>query len=433
MRTEGASGGGAVVRGITFAAPIPRYLATLVAGRISGALYVGPHACTRFAHLDAPALPGERWVRVRTSLGGICGSDLAIVGLETSPSTSPFSSFPFVLGHENVGVIAEAGRAVRGFAPGDRVTVNPLLCCEPRAVTPVCPACAAGDHSRCACFTDGALPPGMFIGTTRSVGGSWGDEFVAHESQLVRVPESLADEHALLIEPFACCVHAVRNALPARGGRSLVIGSGTMGLLTTAALRALAPESTTTVLARHGFQSAHAMRLGAARTVLARGDYLNELADAGQTRLLKPIIGRPVGVGGFDVTYVCAANARGVEDALRFTRAGGTIVLLGNASTLRGVDWTPIWLKELHLTGSLAYGVHSHGGAGINAFNEAAALVAAGQPGLAALVTHVFALTDYRAALSVARARGGEQSVKVGAQAVSSPSSLAGRAASRPA
>jgi L-iditol 2-dehydrogenase len=401
------------VRGITFAAPIPRYLTTLIAGRLSDALYVGPHACTRFTTLDSPALPNNRWVRVRTTLGGICGSDLAIIGLETSPSTSPFSSFPFVLGHENVGVISETGGGVRGFSAGERVTVNPLLCCEPRAVTPACPACAEGRHSRCACFTDGVLPPGMLIGTTRSTGGSWGDEFVAHESQLVRVPATLADELAVLIEPFACCVHAVRASLPSHGDRSLVIGAGTMGLLTTAALRALAPESSTTVLARHEFQAAHAMQLGAVRTVLARGTYLRELADAGQTRLLSPIIGRPVGVGGFDRVYVCAANARGVEDALRFTRAGGTIVLLGNAGALRGVDWTPVWLKELTITGSLAYGAHGHGGASLNAFTEAATLVAEGQPGLAKLVTHVFPLAEYRRALTVARARGGEQSVKV--------------------
>jgi threonine dehydrogenase-like Zn-dependent dehydrogenase len=401
------------MRAITFEGPIPRYLATLVAGRLSPALYVGAHACTRYREIASPDLPGDDWVRIRTRMGGICGSDIGIVSLEASPSSSPFSSFPFVIGHENVGAIAELGRGARDYTVGERVTVNPLLCCEPRAVSPPCEACATGHHSRCTHFTDGAVPPGMLIGTTRALGGSWGEEFVAHRSQLVRVAARMTDEEAVLTEPFACCVHAARGSMPAPEERALVIGAGTMGLLMTAALRSLAPRTAVTVLARHRFQAGHAMRLGAAETVLARGGYLGELAEAGRTRLLQPILGPPIGVGGFDRSYVCVGGRRGVEDALRFTRSGGTIVLLGNVSTLAGVDWTPLWLKELTIRGTLAYGAHAHGGASVNAFAEASQLIASGNAPVGSLVTHVFALGEYRRALGVARGKGGSESVKV--------------------
>ncbi len=402
------------MKAITFEAPIPRYLLTLAAGALSSELYVGPHACTRCREIPSPELPGPDWVRIRTRMGGICGSDTNIVTLGASPSASPFSSFPFVLGHENVGEIAELGAKVRGFAVGERVVVNPLLCCEPRGVVPPCAACAAGHHSRCAHFTDGNLAPGMFIGTTRGLGGSWGEWFVAHGSQLVRVRDAVPDAEAVLTEPFACCVHAVHRVRPAAGQRVLVIGAGTMGLLQVAALRAIAPGAAVTVLARHAFQAAHATRLGATRVVMARGDYLKELADAGMTRLLQPILGRPIGVGGFDATYVCIGGARGVEDALRFTTQGGAIVLLGNASTLRGIDWTPLWLKELNVAGTLAYGAHAgHGGASTNAFNEAATLIGERRVELAGLVTHEFTLAEHRKALATARERGGSGSVKV--------------------
>ncbi len=402
------------MRAITFEAPIPRYLITLAAGAISSELFVGPHACTRCREIATPELPGPDWVRIRTRMGGICGSDTNIVTLGASPSASPFSSFPFVLGHENVGEIAELGGGVRGFAVGERVVVNPLLCCEPRGVTPPCAACAAGHHSRCAHFTDGKLAPGMFIGTTRGLGGSWGEWFVAHASQLVRVHDAVPDAEAVLTEPFACCVHAVHRVRPTAGQRVLVIGAGTMGLLQVAALRAIAPGALVTVLARHAFQAAHAKRLGATRVVMARGEYLKELADAGETRLLQPILGRPIGVGGFDATYVCIGGTRGVEDALRFTTQGGTIVLLGNASTLRGLDWTPLWLKELTIAGTLAYGAHAgHGGASTNAFNEAATLIGERRVELAGLVTHEFTLAEHRKALATARERGGSGSVKV--------------------
>jgi threonine dehydrogenase-like Zn-dependent dehydrogenase len=351
---------------------------------------------------------------VRTRLGGICGSDLNVIALKASPSTSPFSSFPFVLGHENVGDVIEVGPEVTAVRPGDRVVANPLLCCEARSIDPPCTACAGGDHSRCAHFTDGALPPGMLIGTTRGTGGSWGEQFVAHESRLVRVPESVRDEEAVLIEPFACSVHAVRANLPAGGSRVLVIGAGSIGLLTTAALAALAGDAAVTVLARHDFQMAEAERLGAARVIPARGDYTPVVAEAGQVRLLSPIIGRPVGTGGgFDYTFVCVGGTRAMEDALRFTRPGGTIVLLGNVSTLNGLDWTPLWLKELTVRGSLCYGVHAHGGAGQDAFAEAAALIAGGRARVGALLTATFPLAEYRQAIDAAMNKGAARTVKV--------------------
>lgn len=398
------------MRAVTFAAPIPRYLATAAAGRVNPRLYVGPHACTRLGDSPSPALPGPDWVRIRTRMGGICGSDLAIVTLTASPSTSPFSSFPFTPGHENVGTVAELGSAVRDWTVGERVVVNPLLSCVPRGISPVCAGCAEGHCSRCEHFTDGEIAPGMLIGTTRGLGGSWGEEFVAHRSQLLRVPETMSDEEAVLVEPFACSVQAVRANPPAPGARVLVIGSGAIGLVTVAALRALAPSAQVTVLARHPFQAEQALRLGAARTVSGRGDYLEELAALSGARLLRPIIGKRIAVGGFDQVYLCVGGRGGMEDALRFTRSGGTLVLLGNSTRLDGIDWSPLWLKELTLRGTLAYG---HGHAGGDAFAEALALVASGAAPLGPLLTHTFTLDQLRPALLTAMDKQGSGSVKV--------------------
>jgi len=411
------------VKAITFAAPIPTYLLTMAAGALAPRLRVGRFACTRYGEVPDPALPGERWVRVRTRLGGICGSDLAVVALAASPATSPFSSFPFVLGHENVGVIESLGSAVRGLAVGERVVANPLLACAARGLEPVCDACRAGHPSRCEHFSDGDVPPGMLIGTTRGLGGSWGERFVAHETQLLRVPEAVPDRAAVLTEPLACSVHAVRADPPAPGERVLVVGAGSIGLLTLAALRALAPGSPVTVLARHGFQREHAERLGAARVVMGRGDHLAALAEAAGSRLLKTVIGPPAAVGGFDRAFVCIAGARGMEDALRVTRAGGTVVLLGNARALDGLDWTPLWLKELTLRGSLTYGAApgptpagpraAHAGASRSDFAEALAMIADGRADVAPLLTHTFPLADHAQALATARGKGRSRSVKV--------------------
>jgi threonine dehydrogenase-like Zn-dependent dehydrogenase len=253
----------------------------------------------------------------------------------------------------------------------------------------------------------------MCIGCTRGLGGSWGEEFVAHEDQLVRIPDGVSDESAVLIEPFACSVHAVRENLPLAGERVLVIGAGSIGLLTIAALRALAPGARITSLARYDMQRAQASRLGAAEVVPARGDYTRALADAGGARLLKPIIGKPPGVGGFDRTFVCIDGKRGMDDAMRVTRAGGTIVLLGNSSTMNGLDWTPLWLKELTVRGSLCYGSPGHDSAGRGAFEAAAMLISSGAAPIAELLTHTYPLGEYRAALETASNKGRGESIKV--------------------
>ena len=98
---------------------------------------------------------------------------------------------------------------------------------------------------------------------------------------------------------------------------------------------------------------------------------------------------------------------------MRFARAGATIVLLGNATTLRGLDWSPLWIKELTFRGTLAYGGHSHGGADTNAFEVASELIATGKAPVGALVTHQYPLADYRQALDAARSKGEGESVKV--------------------
>ncbi len=409
------------MKAVVFDGAIPRYLTTRAAGVVSRRWLTGPARCTQLRDLAPPDLPNDRWVRVATRLGGICGSDLNLVSLHVSPSASPFSSFPFVIGHENVGDVVDVGAAVTRVARGDRVVVNPLLSCRVRGIDPPCPHCA-GDHpSRCEHFTDGAVAPGMLLGTTRGLGGSWGEQFVAHEAQVHVVPARVSDRVAVLAEPLACVVSPVLEHGIGEGARVLVIGAGSMGLLAVAALRALA-RADVTLLAKHRFQAEHGERLGATRVVMTRdGDYFEALARVTGGRLLKPILGPRIHVGGFDATFVCVGTDAAVSDALRFTRAGGAIVLLGNVARLARVDWTPLWQKELRVFGSLCYNGHRHGGVRRDAFATALELCS-GDLGraLEPLVTHVVPIADFADAIAIAQGRAGRSAVKV---ALASPGS----------
>ncbi|HET9017300.1 MAG TPA: alcohol dehydrogenase catalytic domain-containing protein, partial [Thermomicrobiaceae bacterium] len=224
------------MQALQFSDDVPRYALSKALGRGFKGIYWSDLACLQLREVPPPPLPSPGWVRVRTRYGGICGSDLGLVLLHSSTASAPFTSFPFTVGHENVGTVVELGGAVGDVAIGQRVVVDPLLPCAVRGFDDPCPACARGDYNLCERFREGALAPGMLTGFCRDTGGSWSPSFVAHRSQLVPVPESVSDESAVLAEPFAVALHAVLRNRPADDDTVLVIGAGVIGLCTVAAL-----------------------------------------------------------------------------------------------------------------------------------------------------------------------------------------------------
>jgi threonine dehydrogenase-like Zn-dependent dehydrogenase len=169
--------------------------------------------------VPAPQLPGADWVRLRTLLGGICGTDLAIIAQKQPPDSilQAFSSMPMLLGHEGVAVVEEAGPAVDRSWLGRRVCVEPTLGCTARGIVPSCPRCEAGEFGACENFgAAGAgkykLPAGTSIGYNKATGGALGEGFVAHESQLARLDDRISDEMAVLTDPLACSMHAILRA-----------------------------------------------------------------------------------------------------------------------------------------------------------------------------------------------------------------------------
>lgn len=147
-----------------------RYLLTRWASRRRPGVALGPIGCVRLDEIEPPQLPGPDWVRVETTLSGICGSDLAAVTAHDSFMLEPFGAFPFTFGHENVGRIVEAGREAGDWAVGERVVVNPMLACAQRGLEP-CPACARGEYGLCRSTTDGAIGTGPMIGYSPRAGG----------------------------------------------------------------------------------------------------------------------------------------------------------------------------------------------------------------------------------------------------------------------
>ena len=101
-----------------------------------------------------------------------------------------------------------------------------------------------------------------------------------------------------------------------------------------------------------------------------------------------------------------------IADAIALTREGGRIVLVGAAAKV-DVDWTRIWYRQLMVAGVFAYGQAPYQGEARDIYDVSIQLMRNDGFGELNMVTHVFPLEEYRAALSAALDKNGSRSVKV--------------------
>ncbi|MGH9086654.1 MAG: zinc-dependent alcohol dehydrogenase, partial [Acidimicrobiales bacterium] len=398
-----------------------RNVARFAAARLAASLGSGRGAAVgplRLVDTEAPDLPGPEWRRVRPLLSGICGSDLATLDGRSSRYFEHLVSFPFVPGHEVVGIVEGAGTAHDGPAPGDRVVIEPVLACAARAIVPPCAACAAGRTGDCEHVAFGHLRPGLQTGYCADTGGGWSAAgLVAHPSQLHRVPDHLDDRAAVIVEPVACAVHAALDAGTREGDTVAVLGAGTLGLAVTAALSHLAATgrspvpSTVLVGARYTHQRRLAAELGAADAVSP-----DQLSRAVRRRSRSLAIGRPsLGgqplTGGADVVVDCVGSAASIAQCLEIVRPRGRVVLVGMPGKVH-VDLAPLWHREVALAGTYAYGAeHLPGGEVARTFDLAMEVVAA--KGLGRLVSATYPIERFEEAVAHAGAAGRRGAVKI--------------------
>ncbi len=399
---------------------LPRMAWTRIAGRLNRHAYWGKLAPLTFGERPEPDLPGEDWVKVRTLYGGICGSDISTVTLAQRPDTilRPHVSYPMLLGHENLARVVEVGPAVDDVWVGKRVCVEPTLCCRPRGIEPVCDACADGILGACRNFSQpgNGLPAGVAIGYNHRTGGSWGETFVAHRSQLFEVDESIDDETGILVDPLACALHGVMRAIPADDEQVLVVGAGIVGLGVVTTLRALGCKARIIVDARHEFQIDAAVHLGANQAISAgrpgSAERYEALAELCGARVARGMFGTRVLSGGFDVIFDCVGSGKSIQDSLRTVRGGGKIVMLGT-NNATGVDWTPVWFRELQILGVNGRRIEDWNGQKANSYAIILELLAEGKLKTEGLLTHTFPLTDFRAALAAVTAKRASGAIKV--------------------
>ena len=287
------------------------------------ALLLTSYRNLQMAEVPTPELRADE-VLVRVAACGICGSD--VHGYDGS---SGRRIPPLVMGHEAAGVVEAVGSAVKNLARGERVTFDSTVYCGE------CPNCRRGNVNLC----DRRQVLGVSCGDYRRAGAF--AEFVAVPARICyRLPEHLEFREAALLEAVAVAMHGVNLAQTAAGSTALVIGAGTIGLLTLQALRAAGS-------ARVFAADVDEQRLALAKQLGATEVLLSD------SRLQEKIL-RLTDNEGVDVTLEAVGRNETVARAIDATRKGGTVVLVGNITPDVNLPLQKVVTRQIRLQGSCA-------------------------------------------------------------------------------
>ena len=245
--------------------------------------------------VPTPALaPHEALVRVRNV--GVCGTDVKI-----RANRMGLGVIPLIMGHEIAGEVAEVGREVRGFAPGDRVVVNFYVTCGR------CPACRVGRDTLCSEVRQHGF----------SIDGGFAEYVKTPGVNLCKVPDHVSLEAACILgDAVATSYHAITKRAQVRPGTTLaLIGVGGVGL--------------------HALQMAKlaggwviAVDVNDARLDLARKLGADAVVDA-RTGPFHEAVRKLTDDLGVDVVLEFVANAQTLPSSVASLRRAGRLVFVG--------------------------------------------------------------------------------------------------------
>jgi len=399
------------MKALQFFVSAPRFVALKSLGAISKRLYYdGPLATIKLVDIAEPGLPSPDWVKIKTLFCGFCWSDLNLVFLKESPTSTPFTSFPCIIGHELSGRIVEVGREVKGLSTGDIVTIAPHLGCAARGISPECRSCGMGRPGNCENFARGNLSPGMFTGICRDINGGFAPYLVAHKTQVFKLPEEVSAKSGAMIEPLAVALQAVLDNKPDKNDKVLVIGGGVIGSLIVKSIKGWDIGCHITVSEPSPFHAEFVAKLGA-DTLITVGSIFDHTRRITGAEAYQPMLGKKISMGGFTRIFDTVGNSETVNNSMRIMAADGVLSVVGITRVVK-LDPTPLWLKLQTLQGAFGYGYNTIEGKKRHAFEIAIDLVKEGKVKLDDMVTHEFLLQEYKRMIEINMSKGKNKAMK---------------------
>jgi len=293
---------------------------------------------------SAQSLKGNE-TRVKVIYGGICGSDLRVYR-----GTIPYAEYPCRPGHEILGTVVEAGEK-SPYKRGDRVISFPNTYCGK------CEFCLQGKTNICSCKKS--------FGVT--INGLFANEIIIDSEFLVPVPSDLVNERAILTEPFAVNVHALKRVNISRGTSVAVVGCGTEGLLSIALLNYIGADITV-------------LDINSAKMKKARS--FNKTI-----KMLDPM---EVHDQVFDVVVEAAGAKAAIEQAFLLVKPGGALITLGITSDEVSFPSLHVTRSEITIYGSIIYTKRD--------FEEALSLLKDSEFNVSPVLSKILPLKEYEKA-----------------------------------
>lgn len=258
----------------------------------------------------------EALLRVRRV--GICGTDLHIYQGHLDHRVPKRG----IIGHETLAEVIEAP-AGSGFSTGDRVVVEPVLSCGS------CRACRIGAAYLCYKL--------KVMGV--DVPGGMQDYWAVPTDRLLKVPGSLSDDHAALVEPLAVATHDVTRAQVKDGDAVVVFGGGPIGCLIA-------------LVCRHRGARVRVVEINPFRIELLKGFGLETI---GPDQDVVRAVDDWTDGDGADVAFEVTGNPAAVRLISDVVRVWGTISIVAIHSEPMPFHLYPMFARELAMHGSRLY------------------------------------------------------------------------------
>ncbi|MDQ0254148.1 L-iditol 2-dehydrogenase [Evansella vedderi] len=293
---------------------------------MKAAVFRGPNQMA-LEEVSKPLI-NEYEVLVKVNVSAVCGTDVRIFeGKKTKGVRTPS-----IIGHETVGTIVEVGEKVEGFLLNDRVGVMPVISCKK------CHYCLNGMENVCANRTaigyefDGGFAEYIRIPRTAVESGN-----------LVKIPDHVTFEQAVITEPLACCLNGQKKANVKMNDTVVVIGGGPIGLMHVQ-LAKIAGAKQVILSEPIDHRRAKALEAGADLTVNPMTESLQEIV----MNVTQQI--------GADVVIMAIGVPSLVNSSANLLKKGGTLNLFAGFTKgeMTEIDPNLIHYNEINVNGTSA-------------------------------------------------------------------------------
>ncbi|ODA42933.1 NAD(P)-dependent alcohol dehydrogenase [Desulfosporosinus sp. BG] len=301
-------------------------------------------------------VPKEKQVLVKLEYVGICGSDVHY--LEHGKIGDFIVNGDFILGHECAGTIVAVGSSVEKLKVGDRVALEPGCTCGQ------CEFCKTGRYNLCPDVEFLATPP---------YHGCLMNYIAFPETMAFKLPDMISTKEGALVEPLAVGMHAAKQGNVKLGDSVVILGAGTIGLVTLLACKAFGATDITVVDVIPK-RLEYAKKLGA--TTVINAAEVDVLAE----------IDKLTNQEGVDIVIETAGSAKTIAQTPYLVKNGGCIVLVGMApQDIIEFNFAKIMAKEAEIKSVFRYR---------NIYPQAIKAISKGIIDISGIITHEFAFDD---------------------------------------